>query len=212
MKILAFFALSLGLWGQAAPTGVAVSVTGTSATVTWTGANVSNYRVLRAAGACPESTFTTLSATLETNSYTDSTVTAGSSYCYEVENQTGANVSAPTSITAVIPGGTPPPAAHSVTVAWIAPAAITGVTVTGYQVLKGSGACTGTTVLAVVATPTASPYVDTAVTAGLSYCYSVATVAGSAVSAPYSPDVSATVPMTTGAVPLPPSSVTITVQ
>ncbi|MGH9735448.1 MAG: hypothetical protein ACRD8A_12770 [Candidatus Acidiferrales bacterium] len=81
---------------------------------------------------------------------------------------------------------------HSTTLNWLAPAAQTGFTVTGYNVYRASGACSasmtwGSPLNASPLAATTLTYQDTAVTAGSEYCYtvtSVATASGSTVESP----------------------------
>jgi len=65
-------------------------------------------------------------------------------------------------------------AAHSVTLSW-SPSSSTGVT--GYNVYRFVGACGPTVAFTKLAsTTTALTYVDSAVTAGATYCYTVTAV------------------------------------
>jgi hypothetical protein len=202
------FVLGLALVGTAfaqppAPTGLAVAVLTQSVTLTWNFANVSNYQVLRANGACGSTTsaFAVLAPSLEANTYMDPTVQPGLTYAYEVENELSGVLSAPTCITATIPGAAP--ASHSVTVAWKPGVQATGVTVPYYILLRAPGKCSAKSVFSVIAKPKSTSYVDTGVTAGATYCYRVKTYAvtsvkalqgGTGQSPPSSPPVTSTVP------------------
>lgn len=71
----------------AAPTGVSVTPSCTGGTFTWTnGAGATSHNVLRYDGACPSSTGL-VTSTGVSSGFTDSTATAGSSYCYVVQAQ-----------------------------------------------------------------------------------------------------------------------------
>lgn len=186
-----------------APQGLSATATSsTSIVLNWGAATdnigVTGYRVYRCSGGgcSPDVQI----ASPNTTSHTDTGLNAATSYSYRVVAVDGAgNASAPSTIAAAttLPASTPtadttPPAvptgvtataasSSSITVSWSA--ATDNVGVTGYLLYRCSGSgCTSATQ---IASPTATSYTDTGLTAGTSYSYSVAAVdAAGNVSAP----------------------------
>jgi hypothetical protein len=177
-----------------APTNAAVAADSASVTVTWAD-NASNETAYALDRSPDGATFSRL-MNLGSNTvrYVDSAVTAGQQYCYRVSASNSAGTSAFSNVAcATVPAPPPPPATTpaaptnatataqgtAVAVAWSDNAS----TETGYTLdrsVNGDAfarlASLGTNV---------TRHTDTAVTAGLRYCYRVSAVNGSGAS-PYS--------------------------
>ena len=118
-----------------------------------------------------------------TTSYTDSAVTNGTTYYYEVKaansggegpasNQASATAgapSAPTNLTASTPSHT------SVTLTWIAPAN-NGSTITKYIIYRSTDGSQGSPVATLMGNPPATTYTDTGLTHNTTYYYEVVAV------------------------------------
>ena len=194
------------------PSGVtAAAESMTSILVSWTASTdssgISGYRVFRDAGATPV-------ATVQTTSYTDTGLTASTSYSYTVAALDAAptpNVStASAAVSATTQSPPPPPvdttaptvpsgvtaAAQSTTsilVSWTA--STDGSGISGYRVFRDGGATP-------VATVQTTSYTDTGLTASTSYTYTVAAV--DAAPTPNVSAASAAASATTQAPPPPP--------
>jgi fibronectin type 3 domain-containing protein/predicted transcriptional regulator len=208
------------------PTGpttlTATAVSGTEIDLSWPAATdnvgVTGYQVERCQGAgC--SNFAQI-ATPTATSYKDTTLTAGVSYSYRVRATDAAgNLGSYTpNATATTPApDTQPPtgpttltanaiSGSEVDLAW--PAATDNVGVTGYLVERCSGsACSN---FAQVATPTATSYKDTAVSAGTSYSYRVRATDAAGNLGSYTPTAIATTPTPDTQPPTGPTSLTAT--
>jgi fibronectin type 3 domain-containing protein len=156
----------------AAPTNLVATPGNATVTLTWSAsAGATSYKVYRGA---------TLIATQAGTSYVDSAVTNGTTYSYTVVayrlNSPASAASSPATATPVAPPLSSPtglsatPGDSKVTLAW---GSVSGAT--SYQVLRGGS------LLATTATPT---YVDTAVTNGTTYSYTVIALGAGAPSAP----------------------------
>jgi len=158
------------------PTGLQATAGNANVALTWSGQGTS-YVIERAAQS--GGPYTAI-ATPSVASYTDVTVTNGSTYFYEVAAVNSAGTSAPSTAVSATPksSGTPP----------AAPPAPTGLQATGGNAritLTWSGEGTSYVVerathsggpYAQIATPTAAAYTDTTVSNGTTYFYVVAAV------------------------------------
>ena len=167
-----------------APTNLtATAASGTQINLSWTASvdnvGVTGYRVERCQGAgC--SSFAQI-ATPSTTTFNDTGLTASTSYSYRVRaSDAAANLSAFSSTaTASTPDTTPPTAPSNLTVtaasatqinlSWTA--STDNVGVTGYRVERCSGA--GCSSFAQIATPTATTFSDSNLSASTSYSYRV---------------------------------------
>ena len=181
-----------------APTDLTVTAAGeTSISLSWTapeGVDVRGYNVLRCEEGetpCTPEWLARVTAgdgdpPPAPTGYTDTAVTAGTTYRYTVEAQAGDDydtspgsnqVTAPTDLTVTATGE------DGISLSWIAPA---GVDVRGYNVLRceeGETPCTPEWLARVTAgdgdpAPAPTGYTDTAVTAGTTYRYTVEAQAG----------------------------------
>ena len=194
------------------PSGVTAAAQSTaSILVSWTASTdnsgISGYRVFRDAGATPV-------ATIQTTSYTDTGLAAGTTYSYTVAAVDAApapNVSAVSAAVSATTQSPPPPPADttaptvpadvtaaarsttSILVSWTASTDDSGIS--GYRVFRDAG----TTPVATVQT---TSYTDTGLTASTSYSYTVAAV--DAAPTPNVSAVSAAVSATTQTPPPPP--------
>ena len=194
------------------PSGVTAAAQSTaSILVSWTASTdnsgISGYRVFRDAGAAPV-------ATIQTTSYTDTGLAAGTTYSYTVAAVDAApapNVSAVSAAVSATTQSPPPPPADttaptvpsgvtaaarsttSILVSWTASTDDSGIS--GYRVFRDAG----TTPVATVQT---TSYTDTGLTASTSYSYTVAAV--DAAPTPNVSAVSAAVSATTQTPPPPP--------
>ncbi len=206
---------------SSSPPGQTTGLTATAAatpsvTLTWNAPpaseNVTGFNIQRGATADALTPLVSDTASTDT-SYTDSTVTAGATYHYQVAgiNAAGAGpgstvvevtvpaaaVSPPTGLTATAATDSP-----GITLSWTAPA---NQTVTGYRIRRGESP-DSLNVLVDNTGSTAVSYEDTSVTAGTTYHYTVAALNESAESAP-----TTTVSATTATSPIPtPTELTAT--
>jgi chitodextrinase len=150
------------------PTGVKLSLASKSVTVTWAASTdnvaVTGYRIYRNAAAIATST---------TTSFTDSAVTQGSTYQYQVValDKAGNASQLSSGQTVVFPDTTKPsaptnltltPAKASIALKWAA--STDNVAVTAYRIYRS------TTLIATVASPALS-YTNTGLKSGTSYSY-----------------------------------------
>lgn len=143
-------------------------------------------------------------ATPASNSFNDTGLTANTNYSYRVRATDAAGNLGPYSAmvsASTLAGDTTPPTAPGTPVLTVASssridlvwvAATDTVGVTGYMVERCAGVSCGT--FTQIATPTASPYSDTGVTANTSYTYRVRATDAAGNLGPYSPTASATTP------------------
>ncbi|MGO4882053.1 MAG: fibronectin type III domain-containing protein [Bryobacteraceae bacterium] len=163
-----------------APTGVAATVTSTTvAAISWTAASsgglpVTHYQVFR--GSSP-ATLVEL-ATVALTSYTDRTLTAGTTYYYAVEAQDSGQDLSAMSATAEVTTDGPPSAPTGLTVSAISvtkanlswnAAKSGGLPVDWYIVYRGNTASN----LSQLTTVTKTSYTDTTLTAGATYYYAL---------------------------------------
>jgi fibronectin type 3 domain-containing protein len=172
----------------ATPAGLTATAGTVKVTLAWTASSgATSYNVYRSTSSGGEGA-TAYASGLTSPSYTDTSVTAGTTYYYKVAavNSTGTSaqsseVSAtPTSAVTVpsAPAGlTATAGAGNVTLAWTA---TTGAT--SYNIYRGTSSG-GESATAIATGITATSYIDSAVTAGTTYYYEVAAVNSAGTSA-----------------------------
>ena len=175
--------------------------------LSWTapaGVNGATYNVYRGTAAGGEAA-TPIVTGLTATTYTDSSLTDGTAYFYTVKTVASGGSSVPSNEASATPFLAAPTALtetggeKQVTLAWTAPANVTGAT---YSVYRGTAAG-GESATAVAAGLTTATYSDAGLTDGTTYFYVVKTLANGDVSAP-SNEASAT------ADPTPPTGLTAT--
>ena len=188
----------------------ATAVSGGEIDLSWPAATdnvgVTGYLVERCTGAgC--SSFAQV-ATPTATSYKDTAVSAGTAYGYRVRATDAAgnlgSYTATATATTPAPDTTPPVGPASLTATAVSageidlswPAATDNVGVTGYLVERCTGA--GCSSFAQVATPTATSYKDTAVSAGTAYGYRVRATDAAGNLGSYTATATATTPASTG--------------
>jgi titin len=143
------------------------------------GAAVSSYNVLRATTSGAEST---LSTGVSGTSYTDTTVSNGSTYYYEVRAVNSAGQGVVSNEASATPAPTAPSAPQnltasagnaSVSLSWTAPASNGGAAVSSYNVLRATTSGAETTLSTGVS---GTSYTDTTVSNGSTYYYKVTAV------------------------------------
>jgi fibronectin type 3 domain-containing protein len=182
----------------AAPTGAHTTlVSTTEIDLAWTdnATNAAGYNFLRSVNGGAYTQIATLGASAA--SYDDTTLTAGTSYSYEVDafNVGGVsafNTVASTTLTSAPTGLSGAPGTRQVSLTWTAPSgAVT------FNVYRGTSAG-GESATPVATGVTGSSFVDTGLTPGTTYYYDVAAVDAGGVSA-RSAEISASVPSAPGA-------------
>ncbi|MEN6451435.1 MAG: right-handed parallel beta-helix repeat-containing protein, partial [Thermoguttaceae bacterium] len=204
----------------AAPTGLAAAATTSAVSLSWTNnaTNATSYSVERSAGSTGVWTVVASGLAATATSYTDSSVTAGTSYSYRVQAFAESTASDYSNVaTATAPGGTATLAGPTnltaaastspwgVSLSWTDNA--TGAT--SYSIERYSG---GTGVWSVVASglaATATSYTDSSVTPGTFYTYRVEALAGSTGS-PYSNAAYAIAPSAALTIPAAPTTLMAT--
>ncbi|WP_158289582.1 fibronectin type III domain-containing protein [Paenibacillus flagellatus] len=172
-----------------APTSVTASVYNGAVQLSWNGsAGATSYSIKRA--TVSGGPYTSLATGIATNAYTDTSVTAGSTYSYVVA-AVNANGSSPDSAAASVTVPQPAPSGvtatggnGSVTVSWTASSGATG-----YNVKRS--AVNGGPYTTIAPSVTTATYTDLSVTNGTTYYYVVSSVTSGVESAD-SPQVSAT--------------------
>jgi len=171
-----------------APQGLTATGGNGSAQLSWTapasngGANITGYNVYRGTSAGGEGS-TPVAAGVTTTSFTDTTLTNGTTYYYTVAAVNSAGTSPPSGEASATPKATVPTAPlgltasagnGSVGLSWSVPASNGGSPVTGYSVYRGTsaGGESGTP----VTTVTGTTFTDTGLTNGTTYYYKVAAV------------------------------------
>ncbi|HEY2859842.1 MAG TPA: glycosyl hydrolase family 18 protein [Terracidiphilus sp.] len=167
------------------PTGLKAAPSPTQVTLTWnTAPNATGYSIARS----PNGVTFSVIGTATTTSYTDTNVTSGATYYYEVRSTAGAATSAfcsPIKVIALTPtpaptGVTATPGPTSIQVSWNAVSVATSYTL---QRSTGSGWTWSKTL-------TTNSYLDTGLTAGTWYYY-ILTASGPAGVSAYSSEASA---------------------
>ncbi len=195
-----------------AATNLTATPTGTQIALSWTAATdnvgVTGYRIERCAGAgC--SSFAQIATTTGATAYTNTGLTAGTSYAYRVRATDAATLLGPYSniATATTPPAVdtmPPtapgrltatPSGTQIALSWTA--ATDNVGVTGYRIERCQGA--GCSSFAEIATTTgATTYTNTGLASATSYSYRVRARDAATLLGPYSNTASATTPTAPG--------------
>jgi fibronectin type 3 domain-containing protein len=175
-----------------APQSLAATAGSGSVSLTWTpptsngGAAVTGYNVYRGTSAGGESA-TPITTNVTGTSFTDTTVSNGTTYYYKVAAVNSAGVSpqsneasaTPVAVQATVPS--PPQSLTakagngSVGLSWSAPASNGGSPVTGYNVYRGTSAG-GESATPIATNVTGTSFNDTTVSNGTAYYYTVAAV------------------------------------
>ena len=208
-----------------APMALVATASSAQVTLAWAaptstgGSPITGYNILRGTAPGQETPMPVASAVSGTTyTYTDSTVTSGITYYYEVEAANALGVSAPSNESAATP--TPPltvPGAPTaltatassgqVTLDWAAPTGAGSAPITGYDILRGTtsqGEANGPVATNVAGTT----FTDTGLTNGTTYFYEVEAV-NSVGASPPSNEATATPPVS-GAAPGAPTALTAT--
>ncbi|MEN6457924.1 MAG: fibronectin type III domain-containing protein [Thermoguttaceae bacterium] len=204
-----------------APSGLTANASSASVALAWTNnaTNATAFSVERSTGTSGVWTVLTNSLAATATSYTDSAVTAGTTYSYRVRALAGSTASGYSNVaSATVPSATPttPAAPTNLTAtAVVSPGGIqltwtnNATNATSYSVERYSG---GTGLWAVVASnlaATATSYTDTSVTAGTFYTYRVQALAGT-IASNYSNTAWATAPAATTTTLAAPTNLTAT--
>ncbi len=191
--MLLFSATTHKAFACTTPTGLSVTVNGTSATISWSAVSgVSGYRVQVEDGTGNNVNYASASGTITTTSYTATGLIAGAAYKYKVRsicggstsswsawipfNATGGGTGAAACST-LITGSTVSPATTTATISW---PAVSGVT--GYRVQVEDASGNNIDYLAVSGTITATTYTATGLVSGKAYKYKVRKVCGTSTS------------------------------
>jgi len=171
-----------------APTSLAATASTGKIVLTWVaptsngGASITGYDIYRGTSAGAESSITTVGTVL---TYTDTSVTGGTTYYYEVAaiNSAGTGdqsneVHATPTIVQGAPGAptglaTSTTVSGQVTLTWTAPAIIGNSPISAYNIYRGK-ASGGETIIATIGN--VLTYTDTSVTGGTMYYYTVAAI------------------------------------
>src|SRR5205823_6517541 len=203
-----------------APQGLVATAGDATVTLTWSapssngGSPITNYRIYRGTASGGETLKATIGNVL---TYTDTTVTNGVTYYYQVSAMNGAGEGPRSNEASATPSAPPPPSTPpsaptnlvatvgnaQVGLTWQAPTSNGGSPITNYRIYRGTSS-NGETLLATIGTVLA--YTDTAVTNGVAYYYQVSAV-NAAGEGPRSNEASAT-PSPPPPPPTPPSAPT----
>src|SRR5207253_2519357 len=173
-----------------APQNLAATGGNAQVTLTWQapasdgGSPVTNYKIYRGVAPGSEALLTTVGNVL---TYTDSAVTNGVTYYYQVSAVNSPGEGAKSNEASATPNAPPPPptppsapqnlaatgGSAQVTLTWQAPASNGGSPITNYRIYRGLSPGTETLLTTVGAV---TSYTDTAVTNGVTYYYQVSAV------------------------------------
>ena len=172
-----------------APNLTAATAGNASVALTWSapasdgGSPISGYQIWRGTSSGGESLLTTVGVT---TSYTDSTVSNGTTYYYQVAAVNAVGPGPGSNERSATPAPPPPPTAPgapnltaatagnaSVALTWSAPASDGGSPISGYQIWRGTSSG-GESLLTTVGVTTS--YTDSTVSNGTTYYYQVAAV------------------------------------
>jgi len=167
------------------PTGLTATAGNAQVSLAWNAsAGATSYTLLRSVSG---GSYSTLASALTSTSYTDTGLTNGTQYCYEVEAVNAGGSSSPSGPACATPVG-PPPAPTGLTatagnaqvsLAWNAS---TGAT--SYTLLRSVSGGSYTQLISGLAS---TSYLDTGLTNGTQYCYEVEAVNLNGTSSPSSP-------------------------
>ena len=174
-----------------APQNLAATGGNAQVTLTWQapasdgGSPITNYKIYRGLAPTTETLLTTVGNVL---TYTDSAVTNGVTYYYQVSAVNSPGEGAKSNEASATPNQTPPPTPPSaptnlvatggnaqVTLTWQAPASNGGSPITNYRIYRGTSS-NGETLKATIGN--VLTYTDTSVTNGVTYYYQVSAVNG----------------------------------
>src|SRR5438309_3044673 len=173
-----------------APQNLAATGGNAQVTLTWQapasdgGSPITNYKIYRGLAPTTETLLTTVGNVL---TYTDSAVTNGLTYYYQVSAANSPGEGAKSNEASATPNQTPPPPSPpsaptnlvatagnaQVGLTWQAPASNGGSPITNYRIYRGTSS-NGETLLATIGN--VLTYTDTAVTNGVTYYYQVSAV------------------------------------
>ncbi len=208
-----------------APMALVATASSAQVTLSWAaptssgGSPITGYDILRGTAPQQEAPMPVASAVSGTTyTYTDTGVTSGTTYYYEVEAVNAVGLSAPSNESSATP--TPPltvpgaptaltatAASGQVSLSWAAPTSAGSASITGYDVLRGTTS-QGEAPAPVATDVSGTTFTDTGLTNGTTYYYEVEAANSVGASAP-SNEASAT-PPTSGAVPGAPTALTAT--
>src|SRR5216117_2763283 len=175
-----------------APQNLAATGGNAQVTLTWQapasdgGSPITNYKIYRGLAPSTETLLTTVGNVL---TYTDSAVTNGVTYYYQVSAVNSPGEGAKSNEASATPNTPPPPPSPpstptnfvatggnaQVTLTWQAPASNGGSPITNYRIYRGTSS-NGETLLATIGN--VLTYTDTSVTNGVTYYYQVSAVNG----------------------------------
>src|SRR5438093_2378263 len=175
-----------------APQNLAATGGNAQVTLTWQapasdgGSPITNYKIYRGLAPTTETLLTTVGNVL---TYTDSAVTNGVTYYYQVSAVNSPGEGAKSNEASATPNQTPPPPSPpsaptnlaatgsnaQVGLTWQAPASNGGSPITNYRIYRGTSS-NGETLLATIGN--VLTYTDTSVTNGVTYYYQVSAVNG----------------------------------
>ena len=172
----------------AAPTGLSGRANNSKAVLSWTApaGTVTGYTLYRGDGStCNNLTSSQTGIGASATSVEDTSVTAGSTYCYAISatNNVGEGSKSSTETVKAVTVGKPTgltvtsTSATTIGLSWTAPASDGGGTLDGYNVYRctqGVGVACTTVWLAWVKASAGTTYTDSSVTAGSNYRYDVA--------------------------------------
>ncbi len=171
-----------------APGGLTATASSSEVTLSWTAptstgsASITGYDILRGTTSQDESS-TPIATAVSGTTYTDTAVTDGTTYYYEVEavNSVGASppsneASATPPVVATIPAAptslTATAGNDQVALSWSPPTNTGGTAITGYDILRGTSSL-GELAAPLASSVSGTTYTDTAVTDGTTYYYEV---------------------------------------
>jgi fibronectin type 3 domain-containing protein len=189
----------------AAPTGLTATAGDTQVSLSWSASSgATSYDVLRSTDGV---NYNQIAAAISSTSYTDTGLTNGTQYCYEVEAVNSIGTSGPSSSACATPNPQPPPAPTNLTatagnaqvsLAWSASSGAIS-----YNVYRST--TSGGPYSSIATGDTGTSYTDTAVANGTTYYY-VVTAVNSAGESGYSNQATATPQAATA--PNPPTNLT----
>ncbi|MCE5269195.1 MAG: fibronectin type III domain-containing protein, partial [Planctomycetaceae bacterium] len=204
-----------------APSGLTATGTASPASISlsWinNAANATSFSVERSTGSAGTWTVVASGLAATAKTYTDSSVTAGTTYTYRVRAFAGSTASGYSNVaSATVPNSLPNAPAAPTNLAAAATASSVSLTwtnnasnATAYSVERSIGSTGAWSIVASNLAATATSYTDSSVTAGAAYSYRVQAFAGTTGSA-YSNVASATVPGGTTTAPAAPTNLAAT--
>ena len=176
---------SITITAPSVPGGVSATAGASSVTLSWTysGSSVTGFQVLRGTTSGGETLLSTVGSSVLT--YTDSAVTAGVRYYYQVKAyNTQSDSSASAEVSAIITATPVAPAAPTgltttssgsyALLTWTAPTSNGGSAITSYNIYRGTSA--GSESTTAIGSSTTQTYTDSTVVSGKTYYYVVKAV------------------------------------